>query len=63
MLIIDGGAATLVVGVGVYGGGKLVRCCVCVWVFSLKAFLNTRLHKIVANYCINAKEIRSVTEI
>lgn len=62
VLIIDGGALTLARGrrgIGVRGGGV----CVGGWVLSLKAFLNIRLHKNVANYCVNAKEIRSVTEI
>lgn len=62
VLIIDGGAVTLAAGVGVLGGVVRGGACV-VGGLSLKAFLNIRLHKNVANCCVNAKEIRSVTEI
>lgn len=66
MLIIDGGAVILALG-GVRENGEGWLCvCVCVSVggkLSLKAGLNTRFHKNMANYCVNAKEIRSITEM
>lgn len=62
VLIIDGGAVS--------SGSKRWECTEegengerRRWLLSLRGFLNIRLHENVANYRVNAKEIRSITEI